>query len=70
MASFLGCFTVNLGNSYSLHAEFFGAMWAIEQPFARNWCNLWLECDSILVVNAFKTNKGIPWHLQIGGTTV
>lgn len=63
-ASFMGCFAANIGITCSLHAELTGAMWAIEIANQRGWTNLWLECDSALVVAAFKTEHGIPWKLR------
>lgn len=39
-------------------------MQAIEIAFSRGWRNLWLECDSSLVVDAITTNRGVPWKLR------
>lgn len=63
-ATILGCFASNLGVSYSLHAELVGAMFAIELPFDKGWHNLWLECDSMLVVSAFSNVSLVPWHIR------
>lgn len=62
-ASFVGCSAVNLGISYSLHAELTGVMWAIDIAANKGWSNLWLECDSSLAVAAFQSGRGIPWKL-------
>ncbi|CAJ2641500.1 unnamed protein product [Trifolium pratense] len=63
-AEFLGAFAYNLGISNSLSAELNGAMYAVELAHHFGWKNLWLETDSMLVVNAFKSSKTIPWHLK------
>lgn len=63
-AGIIGCFSANLGINFSLYAEYIGAMWAIELAHAKGWKKLWLECDSMLVVEAFKTDEGVPWRLQ------
>lgn len=62
-ASTMGCFSANLGISYSLHAEFMGAILAMELAITNGWNNFWLECDSQLVVSAFKSSAGVPWTL-------
>jgi len=48
----------------SFHAELIGAMRAVETAFHRNWTNLWLESDSMLLVMAFSNNDIVPWHLR------
>lgn len=57
-------FASNLGIFSLWKAELFGAMLAIELAFARGWHNLWLECDSKLLVDAFKSEKGVPWKIR------
>lgn len=61
--SVLGCFAANLGVSCSLQAELFGVL-AIENAVVKGWKNLWLECDSQLVVAAFKSSYIVPWKLR------
>jgi ribonuclease HI len=39
-------------------------MRAIELADQYQWSNLWLECDSALVVNAFTNHHLIPWKLR------
>lgn len=58
----LGCFAVNLGISYALHAELIDAMFAIELADKKVWHNLWLECDSQLVISAFNNINVVPWR--------
>lgn len=63
-ANFLGAFACNLGISNSLTAELNGAMLAIEIASQKGWNQLWLETDSVLVTQAFKSHKIVPWPLR------
>lgn len=63
-AAILGCYADNLGTTTCIFAEFIGAMLAVEIAFNKGWINLWLECDSQLVVLAFKDSKIVPWRLR------
>lgn len=60
----LCCFAVNLGINHSLQAEIFGAIYAIEIAYKKGWHNLWLECDSLLVIMTFKSLDIVPWQLR------
>lgn len=62
-AATLGCFAVHLGVKFALHAELFGAIFAIEIAFKKGWHNLWLECDSQLVIKAFNSLSIVPWQI-------
>ncbi|KAK2391461.1 hypothetical protein QL285_064921 [Trifolium repens] len=54
-----------LGIASSYFAELSGAIKAIEIAFDNHWNNLWLETDSMLVVNAFKNqNNCVAWPLR------
>jgi hypothetical protein len=35
--------------------------YAIEFEYARGWTNLWLECDSLLLVQAFTNVNVVAW---------
>ncbi|KAE9608127.1 putative ribonuclease H-like domain-containing protein [Lupinus albus] len=35
----------------------------IEIAHQKGWENIWLECDSALVVDVFKGNSMVPWRL-------
>jgi len=59
-AKFLLCFAENTKQGSAYHAELLGAMRANELASLYNWNCLWLECDSTLVVNAFKNHCLIP----------
>lgn len=63
-ASFLGCFTANLGIHTAFYAELVGVMYAIELAAAKGWWNLWVETDSVLVTLAFKTPSMAPYVLR------
>jgi ribonuclease HI len=64
-AEFLMAFAEPLGIATSYFAELSGAIKAIEIAFDNKWNNLWLETDSMLVVNAFKNPAvGVAWPLR------
>lgn len=39
-------------------------MIGIEEAFEKGWKNIWLECDSMLVIHAFKSFEVVPWPLR------
>jgi len=63
-AKFLLCFVENTSLGCVYYDEFSGAMREIELASQYHWNNLWLECDSALVVNAFINQYLIPWKLR------
>lgn len=63
-AKFLLCFAEKTGSGNAYQAEISGAMRAIELAAQYQWRNLWLECDSAMVVNAFSNHNIIPWKLR------
>jgi ribonuclease HI len=63
-ATFLGGFSINIGNSYALYAELLGVMNAIEIGHSKGWNNLWIESDSKLVNLAFNSSHIVPWKLR------
>ncbi|WJX41072.1 hypothetical protein P8452_28481 [Trifolium repens] len=64
LGTFLGAFSANIGVATSLYAEICAAIYAIEFALARGWTNLWLECDSLLLVQAFSNAHLVPWKLK------
>jgi hypothetical protein len=49
----------------SFFAKLSGALKAIEIASSDHWSYLWLETNSMLVVNAFKNqNKTVAWPLR------
>lgn len=60
----LGCFAAYYGITCALEAEISAAMFAITEARDRGWRRLWLECDSMLVVQAFTCPELVPWRLR------
>ena len=52
------------GIQNALFEELVGAILAIENVVLKGWNHLWLECDSVLVVYAFKNETIVPWKLK------
>lgn len=48
----------------SVVAELSAAMMAIEVAAKNGWTNLWLECDSSFVVEAFNLDSIVPWKIR------
>ncbi|XP_019427116.1 PREDICTED: uncharacterized protein LOC109335438 [Lupinus angustifolius] len=59
----LACFSDYFGVNDALFAELNTAMLAIDFAKRNGWNNIWLECDSSLVVDIFKGNGMVPWRL-------
>ena len=59
-----GSFAQNLTTDSAFIAEIHGAMLAIEIAHIKNWNNIWLETDSMLLLLAFKNHPMIPWALR------
>lgn len=36
----------------------------IEMAHQRGWKHLWLECDSMLVIEAFENVSSVPWQIR------
>jgi len=64
LSDILLCFPEKVDKVCALHAEFFGAIRAIELANKFNWRNLWLECDSTFVINAIRNKSQVPWSLR------
>lgn len=47
----------------TLYTYLIGAMMYIEYAFTKGWHNLWLECDSHLVIYVFINDNLGPWKL-------
>ncbi|KAF1877720.1 hypothetical protein Lal_00040438 [Lupinus albus] len=61
---FVACFASYLYIQDVLFAEMSLAMKAISMSSKRGWMNLWLKCDSTLVVDIFNGKSNAPWKLQ------
>ncbi|OVA20858.1 Ribonuclease H domain [Macleaya cordata] len=60
----IGSFSAPLGTQTSFYAELIGAILTIAITWSNGWTNLWLQCDSSMVMQAFANSKIIPWHLR------
>ncbi|KAL8515582.1 hypothetical protein ACS0TY_014320 [Phlomoides rotata] len=61
---FRGCFAMQHGSGFSFEAVLATAFSAVEIAFDKQWLNLWLETDSVYVVNIFKRHTSlVPWRL-------
>ena len=48
----------------AFQAELQGAIRAIELADQFHWKNLWLECDSALVISAIRNKSQVPWRIR------
>ena len=48
----------------ALVAEFYGVIYALEEAQKLGLTNVWLECDSALVCDAFTARTNVPWMLH------
>lgn len=62
--SLLGCFTTKLSIQSSLYEKIMGVIHAIQGAGKKGWENLWLECDSTLVVQVICNHGLVPWQLR------
>ncbi|KAL8463490.1 hypothetical protein ACS0TY_034223 [Phlomoides rotata] len=61
---FRGCFAVSHGWGFAFEAELASALLAIELAHDKGWKTIWLESDSIYVVQMLKSNDPeVPWSL-------
>ncbi|CAL0312718.1 unnamed protein product [Lupinus luteus] len=57
----LGCFAAYFGLQDSIFVELLAALMAIEIAHSKGWFNIWLECDSTIVVAIFNGKVNVPW---------
>jgi len=60
MDEYIGGFPTHLGVQSSLYAQFMGSILALEEASKRNYQNLWLKSNFVLVCNAFLNCKLVP----------
>ncbi|CAL0303089.1 unnamed protein product [Lupinus luteus] len=60
----LACFACFNGCFDALFVELSAAMHAINLAHQKDWKNIWLECDSTIVVDIFKGSTQPPWKLR------
>jgi len=63
MGEFIGAFSTFLEVQSALVAEFYGVIHAMEEAQKMELTNVWLECDSALVCDAFTARTNVPWML-------
>lgn len=61
---FLGALASNIDFASSLEAEFCAFMLAIDKAKDHGLTSIWMETDSMAVVNAFHKDIGIPWKMR------
>jgi ribonuclease HI len=63
-AKFWGGFVHNIGHATTFMAELCASMFAIEKAAEKNWQQIWIETDSVLVTKAFIDSSLVPWCLR------
>jgi ribonuclease HI len=63
-ADFVIAFAERIRFKSAFLAELCGVMRSIELAKDKNWLNPWIETDSSLVVQAFKSKTVIPWAVR------
>ncbi|OVA19771.1 Reverse transcriptase zinc-binding domain [Macleaya cordata] len=59
----IGCFSNSLGITTSVFAGFHAVITALEIALDQLWVQIWLECDSLLVVMALEEKFKVPWRI-------
>ncbi|XP_062028777.1 uncharacterized protein LOC133744735 [Rosa rugosa] len=62
---FRGAFAQKVEAPCAIDAEVLAVIEAMRIAWAKSWTHIWLETDSILVVQYFKNPNLIPWRLRI-----
>ncbi|XP_057802933.1 uncharacterized protein LOC131018226 [Salvia miltiorrhiza] len=58
-----GCFHMKCGRGYAFEAELYAVIAAIAIAYARGWMFLWIEADSMYVVNLLSSRaRDVPWR--------
>lgn len=57
-----GCFAIPLGNEFAFELELLAVIYAIKVAQHYFWDRLWLECDSMYLVQMlFSGPLDVPW---------
>lgn len=56
---------LTLGVNFTMYVALVAAMTTIELAYNKGWFQLWLKCDSSLVVSTFKSCKLVSWKLRV-----
>lgn len=60
--NFMGGFSAKLGIGFAFEGELAAALIAMEIAYERNWTKLWIESDSMYVVQMFNSlDPQVPW---------
>ncbi|XP_024172314.1 uncharacterized protein LOC112178392 [Rosa chinensis] len=62
---FRGAFAKNVEALSAIDAEVLAVIEALRIAWVKRWAHIWLETDSMLVVQYFKNPKLVPWRLRI-----
>ncbi|KAL8513006.1 hypothetical protein ACS0TY_019250 [Phlomoides rotata] len=63
---FRGCFAMQHGSGFAFEVELATDFSTVEIAFDKHWLHLWLETDSVYVVNIFKCHTSlVPWKLLV-----
>lgn len=65
LGTFLGIFSAKIEVCISFQAELHGIMLAIKYANRKNWKNLCLETNTILISHVFSNVNIVSWHLLI-----
>lgn len=60
----LGFYAKYIGINSSLHAESEVVIDVVDIAYNMGWTNVWIKCDSLLTVQAFKNGSIVPWNMQ------
>ncbi|XP_055962061.1 uncharacterized protein LOC130015619 [Mercurialis annua] len=64
------CFAIPLGICFAYEAEMVAVIYAIQEAWRVGWNNIWIECDSLVIVNAIKGgNLAVPWKWKLAWQT-
>lgn len=58
------CFADNLKIYTSFQVELYVVMHAIEISQSKGWFHLWIECNSLMIVESFTNPSIVPWKLR------
>jgi len=64
MREFIGAFFAFLEVQTTMVAEFYGVIHVMEETQKIGLTNVWLECDSALVCDAFTAMTNVLWMLR------
>ncbi|KAL8494434.1 hypothetical protein ACS0TY_025300 [Phlomoides rotata] len=57
LSVFRGCFAMTIGRGFAFEAELTTTFHALEIAINKGWKNIWMECDSLYVVQIFQSKN-------------